>query len=67
MRTNVTLDEADIAEACDLLLAKRGMKRIGEVSISYQAAGADRPSDPESFSISVGAEPAKPLGAGYER
>lgn len=56
MRTAVTLDEADLEVAVDLLLAKRGLRRVGKVRVSYSPPGADRPSDPESCTLSVEAE-----------
>lgn len=60
MRTTHTLTKEDVAEAIDLLLEKRGERRVGSISLDYSPAGADRPSDPMSWSIDVQAEKAPP-------
>lgn len=60
MRTTHTLNPDDVTEAVDLLLEKRGERRVGSISIDYTSAGADRPSDPMSWTIDVTAEKALP-------
>lgn len=46
MRTTLTLNQS-------------GMKRLGDLSVSYTPPGGDRPGDPATFTVSVEAETVK--------
>lgn len=58
MKDCVTLNEDDIAEAVDLLLAQRGQRCVGRPAVNYSAP--DRPTDSGSYSVSVEAEALPP-------